>query len=143
MLLGPGQVKNQAWNETVIPPDRRYQSDQIAAGSEVFMGFFVRDGEIGLIENFPWDFRNGTEIAGKKWSITDVALPYTKMRANIYINSEATDATSIITPNTDTNLIMTTWEEMAIWHRFYIPYRYNSAIATRQQGIVKLDGKTT
>jgi hypothetical protein len=143
LLLGPGQVKNQAWNETIIPPDRRYQSDQIAAGSEIFMGYLVCDGEIGLIENFPWDFRNNTELAGKKWSITDVALPYTKMRANIYINSEATDATSIITPNTDTNLLMTTWEEMAIWHRFYIPYRYNSAIASRPQGILKLYGKTT
>lgn len=142
-LLGPGQVKDQSWVETIIPQDRRYITDQISPGSDIFQGFFVRDGEIGLIENFPWDFRNGTEIAGKKWSITDVALPYTKMRANIFINTEATDATSIITPNTDTNLLMTTWEEMAIWHRFYIPYRYNSAIASRQQGIWKLTGKTT
>jgi len=142
-LLGPGNAKDQSWVETIIPPERRYQSDQLAAGSDIFNGFFVRDGELGLIENFPYDFRNGTVIGGKQWSITDVALPYTKMRANIFINTEATDATSIITPATDSNLIMTTWEEMAIWHRFYIPYRYNSAIASRAQGILKISGKTT
>jgi hypothetical protein len=142
-MYGVGNSKDIQWNETVIPPDRRFVSDQLAAGSDIFNGFFVRDGEIGLIENFPFDFRNGTEIAGKKWSITDVALPYTKMRANIFINTEATDATAIITPTTDTNLLMTTFEEMAIWHRFFIPYRYNSAIASRAQGILKISGKTT
>ena len=142
-MYGPNNTKNQLWNETVIPPDRRFVTDQISAGSDVFNGFFVRDGEIGLIENFPYDFRNETEIGGKKWSITDVALPYTRMRANVYVNTEASEATSIVSPNTDTNLIMTTWEEMAIWHRFYIPYRYNSAIASRAQGIVKISGKTS
>jgi len=62
---------------------------------------------------------------------------------DVYINKEATEANSIITPNTDTNLTMTHFEEMAMWFRFYVPYRYNSAIATRQNGIVKLLGKTT
>jgi hypothetical protein len=142
-LYGPNTTKDLSWNETVIPPDRRYVSDQLAASSDIFNGFFVRDGEVGLIENFPFDFRNGTVIAGKQWSITDVALPYTKMRANIFINTEATDATSIITPTTDTNLTMTTFEEMAIWHRFFIPYRYNSALATYPTGILKISGKTT
>jgi hypothetical protein len=137
------QSKFLNWDQTIIPPDRRYVSDQLAAGSDIFNGFFVRDGEIGLIENFPWDFRMGTTFGGKKWSITDVALPYTKMRANVFINTEATDATSIFTDTTNTNLLMTTYEEMAIWHRFYMPYRYNSAIASRAQGIVKLSGKTT
>jgi hypothetical protein len=65
------------------------------------------------------------------------------MRANIFINTEATDATSIITPTTDTNLTMTTFEEMAIWHRFFIPYRYNSALATYPTGILKISGKTS
>jgi len=140
---GPANASNLLWNQAVIPQDRIYTSDQLAAGADIFNGFFVRDGDIGLIENFPFDFRQGTEIAGKKWSITDVELPYTRMRANVFINTEATDATSIIDPTTDTNLTMTTWEEMAIWHRFYIPYRYNSAIASRAQGIVKISGKTT
>ena len=62
------------------------------------------------------------------------------MRANIYVNTEATDATSVITPNTDTNMIMTTFEEMAIWHRFYVVYRYNGDIANKQNAVVKLQG---
>jgi len=140
---GPANASNLLWNQAIIPQDRIYTSDQLAAGADIFNGFLVGDGDIGLIENFPFDFRQGTEISGMKWSITDVELPFTRMRANVFINTEATDATSVITPNTDTNLTMTTWEEMAIWHRFYIPYRYNSAIATRPQGIVKISGKTT
>ena len=129
-------------NFGLLSDDRRYISDQIATSNN-FDGFLVRDGDIGIIENFPWDFRNGTNFGGKEWSITDVELPYTKMRANVYINKEATEATSIITPNTDTNLKMTHFEEMAMWFRFYVPYRYNSALAARQNGIVKLNGLTT
>jgi hypothetical protein len=142
-MHGLSNDKNIQWDQTIIPPDRRFVSDQLAAGSDVFNGFFVRDGEIGLIENFPYDFRNGTILGGKAWYITDVALPYTKMRANVFINTEATDATAVISPATDTNLLMTTFEEMAIWHRFFIPYRYNSALATYPSGILKISGKTT
>jgi hypothetical protein len=134
--------KNISWQQAFMPEGNRYVSDQIATAAN-FNGFLVRDGDIGLIENFPWDFRNGTMFAGKEWSITDVEMPYTRMRANVYVNKEATEATSIITPNTDTNLTMTHFEEMAMWFRFYVPYRYNSAIATRQNGIVKLTGLTT
>ena len=143
--LGANNASNLAWNQANMPADRLYQSDQLAVGSDIFNGFFVRDGDIGLIENYPVDFRAGTVLGGKKWSVSDVELPFTRMRANIFINSEATDATSIVTPNdsTNTDLIMTTWEEMAIWHRFYIPYRYNSAIGTRQNAIVKVSGKTS
>ncbi len=142
---GPANASNLLWNQAVIPADRLYSSNQLAAGSDIFNGFFVRDGDIGLIENYPADFRAGTVLDGKKWSVSNVELPFTRMRANIFINSEATDATSIVTPgdNTNTDLIMTTWEEMAIWHRFYIPFRYNSAIASRVNGIVKVSGKTS
>ena len=140
---GPANSTNLLWNQQVIPQDRIYTSDQLAASSDIFNGFFVRDGDIGLIENFPFDFRQGTEINGMKWSMTDVELPFTRMRANVFINTEATEATSLISPNTDTNLTMTTWEEMAIWHRFYIPFRYNSALASRQNAIVKISGKTS
>jgi len=66
-----------------------------------------------------------------------------RMRANVYVNKEATEATSIISPNTDTNLVMTHFEEMALWFRFYVVYRYNSAIGSRVNDIVKLKGLTT
>lgn len=123
--------------------DRMYESHGISPASDIFNGWFIRDGEIGLIENFPYDFRNGTEIAGRKWSISDVELPFTRMRANVYVNTEATDATALVTPSTSSNMKMTHFQEMAIWQRYYIVYRYNSDLSTRPNGIVKIKGLTT
>lgn len=137
------QQKQLLWAQSAMPPDRRYTTDQIAPDSDNFKGFLVRDGAIGLFENFPWDFRNGTMFGGKEWNITDVEMPFTRSRMNIFINKEATDATSIITPNDDSNLIMSHFEEMAMWDRFYIVYRYNSDLTTRVNDIVKLVGATS
>lgn len=137
------QEKQLLWSQTAVPMDRRYISDQISPGSDNFNGWFVRDGAIGLYDNFPWDFRNMTEFGGKKWSITDVEMPYTRSRHNVYVNTEATEADAIITPSTDTNLKMTHFQEMAMWDRFYVVYRYNSDLTTRQNDIVKIKGLTT
>lgn len=122
--------------------DEMYESGNLAPGSDVFNGFLVRDGAIGVVENFPFDFRNGTEINGRKWSISDMEIPFTRMRANIFVNNEATDATALVSSGTDSNLIMTHFKEMAIWIRFYIVFEFNSNIATRANDIVKLSGKT-
>ena len=137
------QAIQKLWAQSALSPDRRYVSDQLAPGSDNFTGFYVRDGAVGVYSNWPWDFRNATELAGKKWDISDVELPFIKSRPNVFINSEATEATSIITPNTDTNLIMTTWEEIALWDRFYVVYRVNSDLTTRVNDIVKLKGLTS
>jgi hypothetical protein len=137
------QAVQRLWSQSAVPFDRRHTSDQLSPGADNFTGFFVRDGAIGSYENWPWDFRNQTELAGKQWNITDVEMPYIKSRPNVYINKEATEATSIITPTTDSNLIMTHFEEMAIWDRFYVVYRYNSDLTTRQNDIVKIKGLTT
>lgn len=126
----------------MVGADRMHESGNISAGSDVFNGYALRDGSIGVFENYPYDFRNSTEINGKKWSITDVELPWARMRANVYTNSEATDATALISTGTDSNSIMTHFEEMAIWIRFYQVYRYNSDLTTRANDIVKLSGKT-
>lgn len=130
-------------NLGMFPMNRMYESGNISAGSDVFQGWLVRDGAIGVIENFPYDFINGTEIAGRKWSVTDVDLPFCRMRANIYTNNEATEATALITSGTDSNLKMTHFEEMGIWLRFYVVYRYNSSISTRANDIVKIVGATS
>jgi len=126
-----------------LDSSRMHESSNISAGSDIFNGWFLRDGAIGMYENYPSDFRNGVEIAGKKWSISDTEIPYTKMRANIFVDTQASDATGLITSGTDSNLIMTHYEEMAIWIRFYVVYRYNSAIATRVNDIVKISGLTS
>lgn len=126
-----------------LPMDRIHQSGNLSAGSDIFQGWFLRNGSIGMIENFPYDFAQGTEINGQKWDVTDVELPFARMRANVYVNSEATEATSLITPATDSNLTMTHFEEMAIWFRFYVVHRFNSDLATRANDIVKITGLTT
>lgn len=128
----------------MFPLDHMYESENITAqAGEVFTGFIVRDGAIGLVENFPYDFVKGTEIGGKKWSISDVEMPFCRMRVNVYVNREATDATALITAGTDSNAIMTHFEEIAFWARFYVVYEYNSDIATRANSIVKIVGTTT
>lgn len=126
-----------------LPMDRIHESGNITPGSNVFNGFFVRDGAIGVFENYPYDFRAGTSFAGKEWSVSDVEIPFTRMRANIYTNVEATEATALTSVGVDSNLKMTHFEEMAIWQRFYVVYRYNSDLTTRAQDIVKISGLTT
>jgi hypothetical protein len=121
-----------------------YESDNITAqAGEVFSGFLVRMGSIGIVENYPYDFRAGTEFAGKKWSVSDVELPFLRCRVNVYVNKQATDGTALITSGTDSNLIMSHFEEIALWCRVYLPYHYNSDIATRANDIVKIVGSTT
>lgn len=120
-----------------------YESHNISASSDVFQGWLVRDGAIGVFENYPSDFRSGVSFAGKEWSISNAKLPFINMRANIYTNNEATDATALVGAGTDSNLIMTHFQEMAIWCRFYIVYRYNEDLTSIENDIVKITGLTT
>lgn len=127
----------------MVGADRMHMTGNISQGSDIFNGYALRDGSIGVFENYPYDFRNGTEINGHKWSISDVELPFCRMRANIYTNSFATNAEALISTGTDSNLTMTAGEEMAIWIRFYQVYRYNDDLANRPNDIVKLKGLTS
>lgn len=126
-----------------LPMDRLHESGNISAGADKFNGWLIRNGAIGVYENYPFDFQNGTVVAGKEWSISDMEIPYTRMRANIYTNREATNADALITSGSDSNTIMSHFEEMGIWIRFYVVYKYNSDIATRPNDIVKIQGLTT
>jgi hypothetical protein len=130
----------------MFPMSNMYETASIDPGSNVFNGFLVRNGAIGYVENYPHDFVMGTTVSGKEWRVSDVELPFVRMRCNIYTNTEATDATALIQPvngKTDSNLVMTTFQEMAIWCRFYIVYRYNSSLSTRVNDIVKIAGLTS
>lgn len=141
LKYGAGNDKNlRALN--FFGADRMYESGNITS-SVKFDGYMLRDGAIGVFENFPSDFRKGTEFAGKKWSVSDMDLPFVNMRANIYTDTNATNATSLITSGIDSNLIMTAYEEMGIWVRFYVVYRYNSSLSTRVNDIVKVQGLLT
>ena len=121
--------------------DRMHESGNITTSAK-FDGYMLRDGAMGVFENHPSDFRKGTEFAGKKWSVSDMELPFVNMRANIYTDTQATKATSLFTSGVDSNLIMTKFEEMGIWVRFYVVYRYNSDLSTRVNDIVKVQGLT-
>jgi len=128
----------------MLESDRQHQTGNISPdGGENLSGFMIRDGAIGVYENFPYDFREGTEIGGRKWSVSNVALPYIGMKCNIYTNSEATEASALISRGKDSNLKMTHFEEMAIWASFTVVYRYNSDLTTRPNDIVKIIGTTT
>jgi len=142
LKYGPDNEKNLA-ALGFLPMDRLYETGNISAGSDIFNGYLMRDGSVGMFENFPFDFRNGTEVAGRKWDVSDMEIPFTRMRANIYTNKHATDATALVGAGTDSNLIMTHFEEMAVWIRFYVVYRYNSDLTTRANDIVKVKGLTT
>lgn len=123
--------------------DRIHETGNLSPGSDRFSGFLLRDGSIGMYENFPYDFRANTKIDGREWTVSDMELPFIKMRANIYTNTQATDATALIQSGTDSNLIMSHFEEMGIWVRFYVVYRYNSDLTTRPNDIVKIIGATS
>ena len=141
-INGAGQAVNlQGLSQ--FTADNTYESHNISAGADVFNGWLIRDGAIAVYENFPADFRAGTEFAGKSWSISPTALPFLRMRANIYVNNEATDATALVGAGTDSNMIMTHFQEMAIWARFYIVYRFNADLSTIENDIVKIKGLTT
>lgn len=120
--------------------DRLHESFAIASSAK-FDGYWLRDGAIGVVENFPYDFAAGTTLADKKWSISPMEMPFVNSRVNVYTNSAATDATSLVP--SDSNAIMTTFEEILFWDRFYVVYRYNSNLGTRANDIVKLQGLTT
>ena len=139
---GMNNTKDIAWDGGSIPFANRYESSAITTSAN-FDGYLVRSGALSFFENHPFDFANGTKIAGKEWSVSDMELPFIKSRANIFVNNEATDATALVTSGTNSNLKMTTFEEMAIWDRFYVVYRYNSDLTSRANDVVKLIGATT
>lgn len=121
--------------------EQMYEDHLISGGSDVFNGWLIRDGAMGLFENYPWDFRNGTKIKGMEWSISDVEVPFVRMRLNVYTNSEATNADALVAG--DSNAIMTHFEEEGLWSRFYVVYPVNDDLANRSNDIVKIKGLTT
>jgi hypothetical protein len=123
--------------------DQMHQSSQISAGSDMLNGYYLKDGAIGLYSNFPYEFRNGKELSDRKWTVSDMELPFLKSRCNIYTNEGATDSSALVglnNGNLDSNTIMSTFSEMAIWDRFYVVTTPNEDIATRSNDIFKIKG---
>lgn len=123
-----------------ITPDKLHETGNLSPGSNNFNGYYVRNGSIGLYENFPADFRMGTKVGSREWSISDMELPFVKMRANVHVNREPSKAEALVTAGRDTNLTMTHFEEMALWVRVIIFEEFNSDLTTRPNPIIKLAG---
>jgi len=127
----------------MISADDMHNSWNIDAGAEVFNGYWVRKGAIGMYSNHPYNFAIGDQVDSAKWSVSQVELPFIGMRCNIYTDKFKANATGLVATGTDTNVIMSAGEEMAIWCRFYVVYPYNSDLANRAQDIVKIQGLTS
>lgn len=136
---GAGNEKNLQSIE-FVSSDRYHQTSQVAAGADTANGYVFRDGAIGTVSNFLFDFKERTSFAGKEWMISDVEMPWLRSRVNIFKNTEATNATAMVT---SADMIMTHFEEIAFWDRFYIVYPYNSDLTTRPNDIVKIKVLTT
>jgi len=140
--LGQGNAKDL---QALGMPDASFlhQSNTISAGSDVFNGFAIRDGAVGIITNHPWDFRDGTEFAGKKWSVTDQEMPFLRGKINVWTDNEATDARALAASGTNSDLQMTHVQRMGMWWRGFIVFRFNNDLANRANDVVKLQGLTT
>jgi hypothetical protein len=112
-----------------------HETENLSAGSDIANGYLLREGSIGVYPNFPYDFANRTQFAGKSWSISDAAIPNIGMRCNIYVNNEATNAESLFAGS---DAKMTHFQETAIWSRFYVITRPCDNLATKVTDIVKI-----
>ncbi len=120
--------------------EQLHETGALIPGANNFSGYYVRNGAIAMYENFPADFRMGTKFGGKEWSISDLEIPFARLRANVFTNLEATNGTALVSAGRDTNLIMTHFQEMALWIRVYVLEEFNSDLTKRVNPIIKIVG---
>jgi hypothetical protein len=146
MTYGQNNSKDNKWQQSMMSDSRRFESKNIDPSTDNFNGFIIRDGAFAMVESHPFDFRNNTVNGSKSWSISPVELPYIRSKCNIFTNSAATSAESVVYDGVspaDYNMKMTTYEEMLFWDTFYLVERYNSDRSTRPSDVVKIKGLTT
>lgn len=139
---GMNNDKNLQDFQSAIPMDARYIDHQISTSAN-FNGFLVKDGGVGLIQNYPYDFRVGTQFGNVEWSVTNTIMPYVNAQLNLFISKEASDTRNLVTGANDSNGTMSHYQSVALWDRFYVFTRYISDPDTLANEIVKLEGKTT
>lgn len=137
--FGQMNQENRQFIENQLPT--YYPTLGISPGSDQFSGYHIRRGSIGIVQNFPSDFRNPVQIGEKLWGITDTPVPYLNTQVNTFYNREAADASGL--GDTTTHLKMTHYEEWAFIDKFFLTSIYNSDLSTRPNPIVKIVGTTT
>lgn len=118
-----------------------FESLGISPGSDQFVSYWLRDGAIGGVQNYPFDFRTGTVVDSKVWGIMDTPAPYIGEVLNVYNNKEAVDASSL--GETTSHLKMTSMNEWGFLDKFFLVSEYNSDLSTRPNAIVKTIGATS
>jgi len=113
----------------------------IAPSTFQFVAYLLRDGAIGSVQNYPYDFRTGTVVDSKVWGVMPTPAPYIGERLNVFQNIEATDASSL--GDRTGELRMTSYKEMGFLDKFFLVTNYNSDLTTRVNDIVKVTGATT
>mgnify|MGYP005990475931 CR=1 FL=1 len=139
---GGANEKNLSWAQAAIPMEARYIDHQISTSAN-FNGFLVRDGGLGIIQNYPYDFRVGTQFGNVEWSVTNTVMPYVNAQLNVFISKEAADTRNVVTGANDTNGTMSHYQSIALWDRFYVFTPFISDADTLPNVIVKLEGKTS
>ncbi|WP_347217801.1 hypothetical protein [Chryseobacterium sp.] len=121
-------------------PDQLHETGTIIPGANNFNGYYVRNGSIAMYANFPADFRMNTKVGSSEWSISDMELPFIRMRGNVYTNLAPTNAEALVKAGRDTNLTMTHFQEMALWVRVYFFEEFNSDLSKRPNSVIKIVG---
>jgi len=138
---GSFQAENLAWNAGAIPGENIFETKNFDANGNAFEGYLFEEGSVGIYANHPFNFRQGSKVGDKEWSISDVAVPAVGLKANIIIDRNAVDARGKIQRGSDS--VMTIKESFGMWFRFYIAHPYNTDIADRTAPIVKVRATTT
>jgi len=137
--FGQMNQENRQFIENQLPI--YFETLGIAPGSDQFLGYMMRAGAIGGVQNYPFDFREGTVVDSKVWGIMDTPAPYIGERLNVYHNREAVDASNL--GETTSHLRMTSMEEWGFLDKFFLTSVYNSDLTTRVNEILKIKGLTT
>lgn len=139
LKFGAVNSENRQFIQNQLP--LYFETLGISPSSYQFIMYMMNDGAIGGVQNYPFDFRTGTNVDSKLWGITDTPVPYVNERLNVYYNREATDASSLA--DTTSHLKMTSMEEWEFIDKFFLVTKYNSDLTTRVSDIVKVAGLTT
>lgn len=139
LKYGAANDENRQFQLNSLP--RYFETLGISPGSDQFIGFMMRDGAIGIVQNYPSDFRLRTNVGEKLWGVMDSPAPHIGAKLNVYYNKEAVDASSL--GDTTSHLKMTYMEEWGFLDKFFIVSNYNSDLTSRANEIVKLIGETS
>lgn len=135
---GAGQSVDKSWASKYMGMDNIFVSDSITPGvGNVFEGYLIEKGSVGIYENFPYDFAKGKELADRKWFVTPEKMPFVNQKLNVHISESAVDGRGKF--DRGSNSVMTTEETVSLWARFYVVYKYNSDIANKVNPIVAIE----